>query len=300
MLENVKIRRLTREDIPAIRHLTKDIWDGEDYIPHVIDKWLAIPQSHLLGFFLSDPNLNGKEILAAFGRISANDQGLAWIDGGRVDPAYQKSGLGKLMLSHFLNLAKAWGMQKVQYDTSSQNFGSIRLAKHFGLTEKTEMCAYIYEFPDVYPNSTPQIPCPPSIPIEEAYQRLHQSLHLENLNLGWSYIPCTETELKLHTRRWYAQGDAIILWYEDFSDATRETPQNGEVWFIVYGKFADARDLLQDILEQVAFQRQNGHLAKRPIWIFCPPDLERILLDLGCHSWKNQLERVILFEKHLI
>ena len=36
----VYFRELTIADIPAIKDISKDIWEGDDYIPYVIDEWL--------------------------------------------------------------------------------------------------------------------------------------------------------------------------------------------------------------------------------------------------------------------
>ena len=36
----VYFRELTPEDIPAIKDISKDIWEGDDYIPYVIQEWL--------------------------------------------------------------------------------------------------------------------------------------------------------------------------------------------------------------------------------------------------------------------
>ncbi len=33
-------RDLTKNDIPAILDISKDIWEGDDYIPDVIERWL--------------------------------------------------------------------------------------------------------------------------------------------------------------------------------------------------------------------------------------------------------------------
>ena len=33
-------RELTFEDIPEILEISKDIWEGDDYIPHVIENWM--------------------------------------------------------------------------------------------------------------------------------------------------------------------------------------------------------------------------------------------------------------------
>jgi len=36
----VYFRELTIEDILVVKDISKDIWDGDDYVPDVIEKWL--------------------------------------------------------------------------------------------------------------------------------------------------------------------------------------------------------------------------------------------------------------------
>ena len=36
----IYFRELTPDDVPAIKDISKDIWDGDDYIPYVIQDWL--------------------------------------------------------------------------------------------------------------------------------------------------------------------------------------------------------------------------------------------------------------------
>ena len=73
-------RDLTEKDIPAILDISKDIWEGDDYIPDVIKKWLNEDDKLVYGAFLE---IEMKELIG-FGRVKMFSNGVAWLEGGRV------------------------------------------------------------------------------------------------------------------------------------------------------------------------------------------------------------------------
>ena len=125
----VYFRELTDEDIPAIKDISKDIWDGEDYIPHVIDEWLHDENCMNYGTF-RDKN---KTELIGFGRVKLYNKDIAWLEGGRIKVSYQGQGIGKLQLGYAVEYAAKSGVKVAQYDTGSDNIASISLAKFYGL-----------------------------------------------------------------------------------------------------------------------------------------------------------------------
>ena len=118
-------RDLVKEDIPAILDISKDIWEGDDYIPDVIERWLSEKDHLAYGTFL-DKDM--KE-LVGFGRVKMFSNGVAWLEGGRVKVSHQKKGIGREQLKYAIDYAIKVGARVAQYDTSSRNFGSISLAK---------------------------------------------------------------------------------------------------------------------------------------------------------------------------
>ena len=76
----VYFRKLTKKDVPAILDISRDIWEGDDYIPNVIYDWLDDRESLNYGVF---SELNFKNLIG-FGRVKVYDYNLAWLEGGRV------------------------------------------------------------------------------------------------------------------------------------------------------------------------------------------------------------------------
>ena len=82
---------MQRKDIPAVLDISKNIWEGDDYVPSVIHDWLDDKTSLNYGAF-KDPNMDD---LLGFGRVKVFNKNLAWLEGGRVKSSYQKQGIEK-------------------------------------------------------------------------------------------------------------------------------------------------------------------------------------------------------------
>ena len=86
------------EDLDQIREMTKEIWGGDDYLPHVWHDWAASPNSHLRVATIGD------EIVAS-GRIQELSPGYWWLEGLRVHPAHQGKGYATPLHNHLVALA---------------------------------------------------------------------------------------------------------------------------------------------------------------------------------------------------
>jgi len=54
--------------------ISKDIWEGDDYIPEIFDKWIADPYGEFVGLF--DENT-----LVAFGKMTYLTPTDVWLEG---------------------------------------------------------------------------------------------------------------------------------------------------------------------------------------------------------------------------
>ncbi|MBD3214341.1 MAG: GNAT family N-acetyltransferase [Candidatus Lokiarchaeota archaeon] len=103
MIVQIIFRELNLEDIPRIYEISSKIWDGDDYVPNIIEEWLEDKKCYNYAVINKD---GIKNQLIAFGRIKILSSDLFWFEGGRVDPEYQKQGIGKKMMDFSLNYAK--------------------------------------------------------------------------------------------------------------------------------------------------------------------------------------------------
>jgi ribosomal protein S18 acetylase RimI-like enzyme len=285
-------RKLKRKDIPQILEISKEIWEGEDYIPNVIETWLEGDDSYNYGAFL-DIEMNH---LVGFGRVKILSKNLVWLEGGRVKKSQQKKGIGEKLMRHALNYAKDYGATRAQYDTSSENYGSIALADKLGFTKKFRMeLFYVRKEEIIFPKSVNL----QDIKILTPEQALNVYKNIENgpddeICIGWSYIPQKLKFLKNQKGKFISNLEAII---HDKSSPIRNEENESEIdigWMILYGKPTYAKEILQYTLNQY---HEDSRFDS--YYLFCHPALVFIAKEVGFHREEEGPKGVILFEKIL-
>jgi GNAT superfamily N-acetyltransferase len=89
--------------------LTRDVWDGHDYVPRVFDDWVSDSASAFQAI-----ELDG--IIVGLQRLRPYATGLLWYEGLRVASSHRRQGLARYMLQSAIDQAR------------EQNFREIRLA----------------------------------------------------------------------------------------------------------------------------------------------------------------------------
>lgn len=103
------------------------IWEGDDYIPEVWDEWVADPYGQL-----SVVELEGKVV--GLGKLTRLTPTEWWLEGLRVDPAYQGRGIGRFLHEQGVALADRLGRGILRFATSSANQSVHRFAADTGFT----------------------------------------------------------------------------------------------------------------------------------------------------------------------
>ena len=95
-LAGLTCRPARAEDTGDVTALTRTIWDGHDYVPHVWPEWLADPFGHL-----AVAELDGQVIgLVKLTRFAADEW---WLQGLRVDPAFQGQGVARRLHDYIVD-----------------------------------------------------------------------------------------------------------------------------------------------------------------------------------------------------
>ncbi|MHA2180045.1 MAG: GNAT family N-acetyltransferase [Promethearchaeota archaeon] len=283
-------RKLTTDDIPAIKGISKDIWEGEDYIPQVIKNWLQDKNCMNYGVFLDE----NKEQLVGFGRIKLVTKEIAWLEGGRVKNEYQKQGIGREMTKYSLDYASQIKAKVAQYDTSSKNLGSVTLAEHFGFKRKKSMNVLSAERKDIRLLKT-QLLDVKKISVDEA-KELYQNFNIGPGNevcMGWSYKPIKV--ISEEDGEWYAvNSKAIVQIIRLKSILIQESPEVNEIWIVTYGESKVTFELLKYILQKELKNKENQDYS-----IFCSPEVAIQIGNLGFSYSEGEPFAVVLFEKTL-
>ena len=282
-------RDLTNKDVPAILGISKDIWEGDDYIPDVIERWLNEKDNMAYGAFLEEEM---KELIG-FGRVKMFSNGVAWLEGGRVKITHQKQGIGRDLMRYAIDYAIQKGAKIAQYDTSSRNFGSKSLAKFHGFKEKKRMEVLECKLSklNLIKSDFSQIR---KITNEEAKSR-YKKMDIgpgDELNIGWSYIPLLNLEDK--NSLWLTNSQAILQKIDIKSRAQPEKPRENEVWIIVYGDPLAACKLISYTL---SFEIDKDKIDL--IELYCKAEVVKYAKELGFEdpSWEDEPVAVVLYEK---
>jgi GNAT superfamily N-acetyltransferase len=127
MTANLEIRSALPSDRAAMIELTRDVWDGGDYVPYVWDRWLADAEGWLMV-----AALDGK--IVGLQHIDRQPDGTAWVEGIRVAAQAQNRGIGRAMLERAIAWARTHDSPWLRLATSSGNPASNRIAERSGLT----------------------------------------------------------------------------------------------------------------------------------------------------------------------
>jgi len=284
-------RDLTEKDIPAILDISKDIWEGDDYIPDVIERWLDEDDKLVYGAFLEEEM---KELIG-LGRVKMFSNGVAWLEGGRVKITHQKKGIGRDLMKYAIDYAIRADAKVAQYDTSSRNFGSKALAKFHGFKEKKRMEVLEYKTSELKLTKSDfsQIR---KITNEEA-KIVYKKMDIgpgDELNIGWSYIPLLNLEDK--NSLWLTNSEAILQKINIKSHAQPEKPRENEVWIIIYGDPLAACKLISYTLN---FEIDEDKIDL--IELYCKTEVVKYVKELGFRdpSWEDEPVAVVLYEKKL-
>ena len=292
-------RPLILDDIPAVFDLCKNIWKdengvSEDYLPKVIKEWILDDERYTFGAFKNEK----MTILIALGSIKIISADLAWMEGGRVAEEYQRKGIGKILTQYCIDYAKSKKIKYIQYDTFSQNDGSISLAKSLGYNQKDYMELLEGKLSeisgiDLNMNSFSEISS------DEAFRFLRENPNGPKTEIcaGWSFRPFNLKQISNIKGKWIRNDEAIVLKIGSDDSLEGENPVYDELWLIIYGKILAAKDLLKEVL--IEEKKSQNSLHKLSIRVFCPSALSKSIQELGFSYIDGKPSGVVIFEKRL-
>ena len=287
----IYFRKLKNSDIPQINEISQEIWEGEDYVPSVISNWLEQRDCLNYGGFEDIE----KSILIGFGRVKYYPNGVAWLEGGRVRPSYQQKGIGRSLIHYALTESQKAGSKIAQYDTSSNNQGSIALAKYFGFKRKKEMQILVIEPSEL----RLELKSVSDIKIERIdalkAKLLYSTMDIgpgNEICIGWSFIPLDFLSDKEFT--WLKHHNSILHTPNSIVDTIYEKPTEDELWMITYGEPIDNKKLIEYLLSSTIQTCQY-----KVIVAFCQLETANLLHQLGFRYEHENPSSVVLFEKKL-
>jgi ribosomal protein S18 acetylase RimI-like enzyme len=134
--EAVIVRPARPEDREAVLAFGQETWDGTDYIADVWEEWLAADEGALL-VAVSDGHPVG---LVHVAMLSHED---AWLEGIRVDRRVRRQGIGRVLTSRALVIAREQGAKVARLFTSGENVVAQKfVTRRFGFQKVAEVARY--------------------------------------------------------------------------------------------------------------------------------------------------------------
>jgi RimJ/RimL family protein N-acetyltransferase len=184
--DEITVRRAIAEDRARILEISSKIWEGGDYVPEVIDAWLADTDGELVVASLADQ-------IIAFAHRTWLCPTIAWFEGIRTDPVFEGRGAAKAITRSLLHSVRAAGAQRVDLSTYYKNRASVHIIEAHGF-QRVGTFAYLTRpaeapLPAISPNPARLR----ELGSEETLEFLGQAPLLElsggRVPYGWSFFP---------------------------------------------------------------------------------------------------------------
>jgi len=117
------IRPVRPADRERVVDLTRDIWDGHDYVPRVFDDWVSDSASAFQAI-----ELDG--IVVGLQRLRPYAPGLVWYEGLRVASSHRRQGLARHMVQSAIAQAREQDFREMRLATG--NPGAAKLFEEAG------------------------------------------------------------------------------------------------------------------------------------------------------------------------
>ena len=130
--ERIVVRQAAPADTSAMLEITRNVWEGSDYVPFVWDKWLADGSGHLTVAIRAG-------IVCGLMHVEIQSDGTAWAEGIRVGEDLQSRGIGSALLTEGISWARQAGSRRMRLSTYGANPSSNRLAENAGFLEVERM-----------------------------------------------------------------------------------------------------------------------------------------------------------------
>lgn len=131
----IEIRKAKPEDAEAILGISSQIWDGTDYVPKVLDKWIRGDEGTLWCALF-------QEKVLGFARSTYLSGARCWLEGIRVSPQARGLGLGKALATHQLKDAMDKDFKSCGLSSYIENYESLHIVRSNGFKEIAQFKIY--------------------------------------------------------------------------------------------------------------------------------------------------------------
>jgi RimJ/RimL family protein N-acetyltransferase len=180
------IRTARLADRARILAISAQIWEGDDYVPKVIDEWLRMRNSEV-----AVAELNG--VVISFARTANLAPGYVWLEGIRTDTAAQGHGAGRALTEYFIEKAAREGAHRIGLSTYIDNLASIHIIEQHGFQKQASFILAEATQDSPARSYAALSPAVITVPTNEARERILESSALSMsggfMPQGWKFWP---------------------------------------------------------------------------------------------------------------
>jgi GNAT superfamily N-acetyltransferase len=120
------LRPLRPADRERVLEISRDVWDGNDYLAEVFDAWVADP-----GASFQAAEING--IVVGVQRLRPIARQVVFYEGLRVAASHRRRGIARAMLGQAIREARGLGFKQMRLYTGSREAGQLFRSEGFRL-----------------------------------------------------------------------------------------------------------------------------------------------------------------------
>ena len=133
-MSDVEIRQLRPADRERVVEMVADVWDGEDYLPRVFDRWVADPAGSFVG-----AEVDG--VLAGVQRVTPIAAGVDYLEGLRVASTHRRQGIARELVRFAIAESRGAGRRVLRL--GSANPDAIALFESEGFRPRVTIASGI-------------------------------------------------------------------------------------------------------------------------------------------------------------
>jgi Fe-S-cluster containining protein len=205
-------RPLRHEDKGSVLELVKNIWDGDDYMPYIFDKWVDDPKGEFTGAFLENE-------LVGLAKLSFYADGYAWLEGLRANPNAKVRGIATAFNRYMISRINQYpDIKAIEFNTYFANYASIHAAEKNGFKK---MAIWSYKVRDLDDEMTKADYETDELDINDLMTilRISTFLQAERICSGWEAYPIIEEVIHSHfissSNYLYKKDKSLILFEMD-------------------------------------------------------------------------------------
>ncbi|MFC2083328.1 GNAT family N-acetyltransferase [Candidatus Bipolaricaulota bacterium] len=292
-MPHVNVRTASESDRSRILEISSQIWDGEDYVPALLDGWYAesAGEGALVVATLDD-------LVIAFAHRTWLCPGIAWLEAIRTDPAKQGRGAGKAITEYLIRSARNDGAARINLSTYIDNEASIHIVESYGF-RLIGTFSYLERPPTLDPpglsTDSPDIrPISKKETIKFVGDSEFLSLARRQFPRGWTFFPFDHNPSEAIARLECRLG----FWQEERLEAVlciRQSPDQSD-WITV--NFLDGSPAAMRNLLNGALRRYSGKTLQTMVPVDNGEHAASIelLRDAGFKSWSEFRPDVFVYE----